>query len=121
MRRRASPFDEIDIGPELLREAARGGRDAFDALYDALLPVVWSLASREARSSNRAEALTRSILRRVVGELETVSASECAPAALLDLIEAELDAFRAAARRAARVRPIAVGRAPGRARSTRPL
>ena len=121
MRRRARSFDAVDIGPDLLRAAARGRRDAFDSLYDALLPVVWSLASREARSSERAEALTRRILRRVVGELEALSSSECAPAALLDLIEAELDAFREAARRAARVRPIAVVRAPCRERSTRPV
>jgi hypothetical protein len=69
--RRAAGVDDA-----LARAAARGERQAFDRVYDALFPLVWQMSVRRAHGSKRdAERLTVQILQDVVRCLED-SASE---------------------------------------------
>lgn len=53
----------------LVARAARGDRDAFDAVYAAAFPAVYGFAARRTRGRVAAEALTERILRRVFATL----------------------------------------------------
>ncbi|HEX6249495.1 MAG TPA: ECF RNA polymerase sigma factor SigK [Nocardioidaceae bacterium] len=58
--RLVSPQEPADVD-ELMRRAARGDSQAFEALYDELSPVVYGLARRVVRDPARAEDVTQEV------------------------------------------------------------
>jgi len=102
-------FPESNAGPihglasldtDVIHRAARGDRSAFDRLYDALLPLVWSLSVRHVgRSAAEAERLTERILARAILRLHEYTGKAPLARWLTELIASELRACREAPHR----------------------
>ena len=92
------------IDAELIANAAAGDQRAFDHLYDALFPLVWSLSvQRVGLSLQEAERLTERILERVVLSLDGYERTLPFARWLRDVIAQEVRGFGRAPRRRAGV------------------
>lgn len=94
---------------ERIAAVLAGERPAFDALYDALLPLAWRLAATRCRERGAAEALARAILTHAFRHLEDRPAGRSLEP-WLEAIAEELGVRRRAAGPGARA---AAATAPG--------
>jgi len=97
-----SPSDLLAaIDTDLVRRAANGDQHAFDALYDAVFPIVWALSLQHVGMSlEEAESLTERLLERVVLSLGGYSRDIPFSTWLRRLLAEEIRAFTRRPRRA---------------------
>jgi DNA-directed RNA polymerase specialized sigma24 family protein len=89
----------------LTQRAARGDRDAYEAVYDASFPRVYAFAVRRTGERRGAERLCERILRRVFRDLHGYAGDVPFAAWLLGVAKQVAHEHAAARRRVGRVAP----------------